>query len=276
MQECGRAGRDGKPAKCILCMCCSLCISTKPSTAIDITISVYSYWDTLRAISGAPPDKYAPAIKRAFSVIKMAEAPWTCRRIPILSYYNEPPDPAYTCGNCDVCFAADPDLPYTTNIEQAVEHIQEFFNRLREDQFGTVTRAKLHKTVGSSQHGPRVVEYLVFKGILKESPYVQHGKLNCYLLRVASKIIQGSQDLFTNKPKYRLPFWDSYRPPPCLFSALHGFQNFRNLETLQWAPGRRRRPSVSGYYPPVTLKMPILWSWMSQKMCQRMWCTIHR
>ena len=192
MQECGRAGRDGKPAKCILCMCRYLCIATKPSITIDITIPVYSYWDTLNAISGAPPDKYLPAIKHALPVIKMAEAPWTCRRIPILSYYNEPPHPAYTCGNCDVCFAAEPELPYTINIKQDVERVQELF---RGHKFGTVTRTELRKKFGYSQLAQRVVEYLVFKGILKESPFtMKYGGLNCRLMMVASNFTQGSQD----------------------------------------------------------------------------------
>lgn len=167
-----------------------MCIATKPSITIDITISVYSYWDTLQAIGGAPPDKYAPAIERALPVIKMAEAPWTCRRIPILSYYNELPDPAYACGNCDVCFTADPELPYTTNIKRKVEQIQEFF---RARQSAEVARTQLYKEVGKSQHSKRVVEYLVFKGILKESPYKEHHRLNCRLLMVASKSLQGSQ-----------------------------------------------------------------------------------
>lgn len=131
-------------------------------------------------------------MKRALPVIEMAEAPWTCRRIPILSYYNQLPDPAYACGNCDVCFAADPELPYTTNIKRNVEQIQGFFRGHRSAE---VTRTALYTKVGRSQHSKRVVEYLVFKGILKESPYKDkdHHRLNCRLVMVASKNLQGSQ-----------------------------------------------------------------------------------
>ena len=183
MQECGRAGRDGKPAKCILCMGHSLCASAKPAT-IDIAISVYSYWDTLNALSGAKPSQYAPAIKDALPVIKMAEAPWTCRRIPILTYYEEQHDPAFTCGNCDVCFVADSGLP-DTNIEQGVERIRRLFEGRRGNQFDTVTRTELRKMFGYSLYGQRVVEYLVFKGILEESPYMSpYGVLNCRLKMV--------------------------------------------------------------------------------------------
>ena len=163
-----------------------ICTTTKPQSTIDIaTISVYSYWDTLHAISGASPDKYAPALKHALPVIKMAEAPWTCRRIPILSYYNKPPDPSFTCGNCDVCFATDSGLPYQTNIEEDVERIQGQFKGRQ-----LVTRTELGKKFGFSQRGQRVVEYLAFKGILRESPYTnKHGVLNCRLTIVSSKVI---------------------------------------------------------------------------------------
>lgn len=166
---------------------CTLCTVTKP---IDSAISVYSYWDTLHAISGASPHDYAPAIKQALPLIKMAEAPWTCRRIPILSYYNEQPDPAFTCGNCDVCFAADSGSPYTTDIRQDVVNIRELFTGARGHQVDIFTRTELGKKFGSSRHRQRVVEYLVFKGILEELPYMGAYGLNCRIKMVGSKTVE--------------------------------------------------------------------------------------
>ena len=184
MQECGRAGRDDKPAKCILCMC-FYCVTLENPTTIHVEISVYSYWDTLDALSGANPEKYAPAIKDAFPVIEMAETPWTCRRIQILKYYGEQHDPASTCGNCDVCFAENSELPHTINIRQDVERIERLFERAEPHEF--VTRTALRKEFGSTPHLHRVVEYLVFKGVLKEVLYMAHGKLRCRLTMVGSK-----------------------------------------------------------------------------------------
>lgn len=189
MQECGRAGRDGKPAKCILCMC-FCCVSLPNSATIHVEISVYSYWDTLHALSGAEPDKYARAIKDALPVIKMAEAPWTCRRIPILTYYGERHDPAFTCGNCDVCFAADSGLPHTTDITQDVERIKGLFER--PGRRGFVTRTAIRKKFSYSLHGQRIVEYLVFKGVLKEFLYTSYSVLRCGLIMVCP-ISLGSQ-----------------------------------------------------------------------------------
>lgn len=194
MQECGRAGRDGKPAKCILCMCFR-CVSLPNPTTIHVEILVYSYWDTLHALSGAEPNMYARAIKDALPIIKMAEAPWTCRRIPILTYYGERPGPAYTCGNCDVCFAADSGLPRTTNIKQDVERIKDLFGRPGQREF--VTRTAIRKKLSDSSHTQRVVEYLVFKGVLKEFPYMNHNILRCGLKMVRSKSFRKSNDVLT-------------------------------------------------------------------------------
>lgn len=183
IQECGRAGRDGKPAKCILCMF-FLRVSLPNLTTIHVEISVYSYWDTLQALSGAEPDKYTQAIKDVLPVIKMAEAPWTCRRIPILTYYGEQHDPAFTCGNCDVCFAADSGLPRTIDIKQDLERINALFECPGPREF--VTRTAIRKKLSYSLRGQRVVEYLVFKGILKEFPYIKYTVLVCGLIMVRS------------------------------------------------------------------------------------------
>ena len=170
----------------------SVCFLLCNPTTIDVAISVYSYWDTLHALSGAKPDKYALAIKDALPVIKMAEAPWICRRIPILMYYGEQHDPAFTCGNCDVCFAADSGLPDTTSIMQDVERIRGLFEQR---QFAPLTRTDLHKRLRHSRDGQRVVEYLVFKGILKELPHVNGYALNCRLIMVGSKFFRESISL---------------------------------------------------------------------------------
>jgi hypothetical protein len=149
---------------------------------------------------------YAPAIKNALPVIKMAEAPWTCRRIPILTYYGEQHDPAFTCGNCDVCFAADSGLANTTSIKGDVECIRRLFER---HQFAPLRRTDLYQTLRHSRHGQRVVEYLVFKGILKELPHMNKFVLGCRLVMVGSKsfrksnyllIISRTTDSWTHAP----------------------------------------------------------------------------
>ena len=160
------------------------CVTLHKSTTTHVEISVYCYWDTLDALSGANPETYAPAIKGALPVIKMAEEPWTCRRISILRFYGEQHDPASTCGNCDVCFAENSELSHTIDIRQDVERIEGLFGAAKPHDF--VTRTTLRREFGSSLHHHRVVEYLTFKGVLKEDLYMAHGQLRCRLMMVGS------------------------------------------------------------------------------------------
>jgi len=161
----------------------------------------------------------------------MAEAPWTCRRIPILTYYGEQPDPGFICDNCDICFAADSQLADTTSIKKDVECIQRLFEGR---QFAPLCRTELHKSLRYSQHGKRVVEYLVFKGILKETPYVNKYVLHCRLMMVGSKIFHVVKPFTNDKPNCR--FLDSHSPPPCLLSVLRGFQNFHGSGSVDNFP----------------------------------------
>jgi hypothetical protein len=194
---------------------------------IDTVLSVYSYWDTLDAICGAPPAEYTPALNHALPVIKMAEEPWTCRRIPILSYYGQQPGPAFKCGNCDVCFADNLGLPYTIDITQHIERLQKLCFERPGGQTKAIGRTEIRRKMGDHRNGLRVVEYLVFKGILREVPWQHDRVLRCRLEMVGSF---WKSRLFTNKPNYRFP--DLWFPPPCLLSALHGFPDFEGYQNL--------------------------------------------
>ncbi len=198
----------------------------------------------------------------------MAEAPWTCRRIPILTYYGEQHNPAFTCGNCDVCFAADPGLSHTTDIKQDVERIKGVYERHRRD--GYVTRTILRDRFGCSRPHQRVVEYLVFKGVLIEVPYKSKSKshdiLRTRFKMVGSKIFSEIKLRTNEKSNYSFPVPNS---PTCLLSALHGSQISGSIVTSQSTPIRRSRSRESANDPLMILHMPTLWNWTSQRMGQR-------
>ncbi|MGB3556206.1 MAG: DNA helicase RecQ, partial [Jannaschia sp.] len=111
-QEIGRAGRDGAPADTLTLF-----------GADDIRFR-RSQIDE----GTAPPEMRAADHGRLNALLGLAEAQ-VCRRVTLLSYFGETPEP---CGNCDLC-AKPPELfDATTDVRKALSAM------LRtEERFGT-------------------------------------------------------------------------------------------------------------------------------------------
>ena len=99
-QEIGRAGRDGAPAE---------------------TLTLYGPDDIrLRRTQIdeglAPPERRAADHARLNALLGLAEA-ITCRRVTLLGYFGESPEP---CGNCDLCAAPPETFDATEPAQKAL------------------------------------------------------------------------------------------------------------------------------------------------------------
>ena len=111
-QEIGRAGRDGAPADTLTLF-----------GADDIRYRRQQIDEGL-----APPEMRAADHGRLNALLGLAEAQ-ICRRVTLLSYFGETPDP---CGNCDLCEKPPEVFDATTEVRKALSAM------LRTDErFGT-------------------------------------------------------------------------------------------------------------------------------------------
>ena len=102
-QEIGRAGRDGAPAETLTLY-----------GAEDIRFRRQQIDEGL-----APPERRAADHVRLGALLGIAEA-MDCRRVPLLRYFGEAPEP---CGNCDLCEAPAERFDATVPVQKALSAI---------------------------------------------------------------------------------------------------------------------------------------------------------
>jgi ATP-dependent DNA helicase RecQ len=102
-QEVGRAGRDGDPAD---------------------TLTLYGLEDIARrrswiAQGDAGPERQRVEHARLDALVSLCAAP-RCRRVTLLTYFGESPDP---CGNCDLCLDGATMIDGTTDAQKALSAV---------------------------------------------------------------------------------------------------------------------------------------------------------